>query len=221
MDETNKKKMVTDTSDEHEMQMVSYEALAIGLTGGRASDAILNQEKRGQAEAVNSDQLPTKGLLGADRHVFEAMGIKILDNQPTKDALFTLVELPEGWKKVSTDHSLWNNLVDAKGRVRATFFYKAAFYDRDAFIRPCRRFSIERNFSRDGYRETFYYEVRDGQKVIFSMEEPVPFITETGRRPEQDYNRSEEVEKEVRQKCAAWLVDNGFPSYNEPNAHWD
>jgi len=52
------------------------------------------------------------------------------------------VELPIGWKKRSTGHSMWNDLVDDKGRVRATFFYKAAFYDRDAFINFERRYDF-------------------------------------------------------------------------------
>jgi hypothetical protein len=45
------------------------------------------------------------------------------------------VSLPPGWKVVPTDHSMWSDLVDAKGEKRASIFYKAAFYDRDAFIR--------------------------------------------------------------------------------------
>lgn len=123
------------------------------MASGGSSQAIVAQEARGQQEVVNSDQLPTKGLLGAERHLYEAMGIKILTPGPgaehtlpdaKTDTLFTMVELPKGWKKVATNHSMWNNLVDEKGRIRATFFYKAAFYDREAFIRPCRRFKIGR-----------------------------------------------------------------------------
>ncbi len=40
---------------------------------------------------------------------------------------------------------MWNELVDDKGRVRASFFYKGAFYDRDAFINFNTRYSIEIN----------------------------------------------------------------------------
>src|SRR6185436_8068032 len=45
-------------------------------------------------------------------------------------------------KKIATDHSMYTDLVDDKGRVRASIFYKAAFYDRKADISFKRRFSI-------------------------------------------------------------------------------
>ena len=67
------------------------------------------------------------------------MGIKIIED---KDDLFMEVELPTGWSLKRTDHSMWSNLIDNKGRERASIFYKAAFYDRDAFINFNRRFHI-------------------------------------------------------------------------------
>lgn len=42
------------------------------------------------------------------------------------------VELPDGWKKVGTNHDMHSDLVDETGKVRASIFYKAAFYDRRA-----------------------------------------------------------------------------------------
>jgi len=186
------------------------------MARGGAGPMIQAQEARGQQDAVNSDQLPTRGLLGADRPVWEAMGIKIRDDLPTKDSLFTFVELPKGWKKVATDHSMWNNVVDNKGRVRASFFYKAAFYDRDANIHPVRRFTIERNYERKDTDDLIEMQVRDAKKAVFSVEAPMP--KKDGRR---DYSASEEVEKELRAKCAQWLVDNGYPDYNSCTAYWD
>ena len=56
------------------------------------------------------------------------------------DDLFVEVTLPAGWKKEATDHSMWSKLVDDKGRERASIFYKAAFYDRDAHINITQRF---------------------------------------------------------------------------------
>lgn len=214
-------KKVTDTSKSDPFGM-----LLEAMGRGGAPGMIEAQEARGQREAVNSDQLPTKGLLGADRAIYEAMGIEILtpgvgaehtlDGAKT-DPLFTLVKLPKGWKKEATNHAMWNNLVDDKGRVRATFFYKAAFYDRDAHIRPCRRFSVERNYDRTDYRDVLEFQVKDSKKVLFSTEKPLPKKSD-GR---EDYSVSEEIEKELRAMCCQWLVDNGFPNYNDFNAHWD
>lgn len=101
-------------------------------------------EKRGQMECENSSQLPS--TVGRDKDYdnvvaeYAKYGIKVIG--PSKgDDLFLDVELPEGWKIKGTSHSMWNNLVDNNDRIRATFFYKAAFYDRDAFLRFTTRYS--------------------------------------------------------------------------------
>ena len=99
------------------------------LTGGQ-DGMIERQEVRGQASFVLSTQLPIEG---SDDPAFEAMGIKFGD--PT-DTLFREAELPDGWKKQATDHSMWSIIVDENGVERAAIFYKAAFYDRRAHIRP-------------------------------------------------------------------------------------
>lgn len=103
-------------------------------------------EARGQMELVNSSQLPSKmNSYSKDNskllEIYEKLGIKVL-GQSKGDNLFLDVVLPEGWKKRGTSHSMWNELVDDKGRVRATFFYKAAFYDRDAFINFNKRYGF-------------------------------------------------------------------------------
>ncbi len=48
------------------------------------------------------------------------------------DHLFYDVTLPEGWKITPTEHPMWSNLVNNKGKIIANVFYKAAFYDRGA-----------------------------------------------------------------------------------------
>jgi hypothetical protein len=208
-------KKVTDTT-QTDPALLLLEA----MVRGGAPGMIEAQEARGQREAVNSDQLPTKGLLGEDRAFYEAMGIKIIEDEPgttsSKDAMFCAVELPKGWKKEATDHAMWNNLVDDKGRVRATFFYKAAFYDREAFIRPCRRFSVERNYEHPDYKNVLEFQVRDGKKAVFSVNKPLP------KKPDgrDDYQAMEPLEKEMRAECVQWLIDNGFPNYNDFGAYW-
>lgn len=107
----------------------------IGLTD--PSDAIEMQEARGQKELAGSDVLPSqiRGTRNSPdgREALERAGVRFGDYVES-DPLFRYVELPEGWEKRPTDHSLWTDLVDAEGRVRASIFYKAAFYDRDAFV---------------------------------------------------------------------------------------
>ncbi|MEK6880300.1 MAG: hypothetical protein AABY22_11860, partial [Nanoarchaeota archaeon] len=122
------KKNVTNTA-----QAVKNDPI-IGLVSAMNIPA---QEKQGQQQLINSSQLPRKwngyNHPRSLKEQYELMGIKVIENTKDDD-LFMNVILPDGWKKQGTDHSMWNNLIDNKGRIRATFFYKAAFYDRDAFI---------------------------------------------------------------------------------------
>ena len=100
--------------------------------------AIEAQEKQGQEELVNSSQLPkytNTGIRKAEaKEKYEELGIKVKSDSRGDD-LFVDVEMPKGWKVQATDHSMWSDLVDDKGHKKAEIFYKAAFYDRDAFIR--------------------------------------------------------------------------------------
>lgn len=112
---------------------------------GANPDAIIRQEKQGQQELVNSTQLPLK-LNDRDKTdtalvEYAKMGI-IVTGWTKVDELFGTFILPKGWKKVATDHDMYVDLVDDKGRVRASIFYKASFYDRKADIRLNRRFNI-------------------------------------------------------------------------------
>jgi len=81
------------------------------------------QERTGQLAFVANESLPIDG----PRDLLEAMGIEF--GEPIDD-LFIEARLPEGWQKVATSHSMHSDLVDDKGRRRASIFYKAAFYDR-------------------------------------------------------------------------------------------
>ena len=72
--------------------------------------------------------------------IFDALGIKVLG---VDDNLFWNVELPEGWKIVPTEHSMWSKLVDSLGRERLSIFYKGAFYDRRAFFSLVSRYTTK------------------------------------------------------------------------------
>lgn len=102
------------------------------LIATMGSGGIERQEAQGQRQLAASSQLPTDGL--TPEWAAEC-GITIA--QPSDgDPLFTDVQLPEGWAIKPTEHSMWSDLVDADGEKRAAIFYKAAFYDRRAFLRP-------------------------------------------------------------------------------------
>lgn len=97
------------------------------LFGGNP-DAIVGQEAEGQRQLLSSDRLPTK-----TRGDFEALGFTFGDPDPS-DPLFRPATLPDGWTREGSAHAMWSYLLDERGIKRVAIFYKAAFYDRDAFM---------------------------------------------------------------------------------------
>lgn len=89
---------------------------------------IEQQEAAGQKSLVQSAKMPKQG----DWETLKSWGVQRLNDV---DKLFCLCTLPEGWsKRPMGDTSFWSELVDETGTVKATIFYKAAFYDKDAFF---------------------------------------------------------------------------------------
>lgn len=87
-------------------------------------------ERGGQASLGNGTRLP--GIFnGCTKAHFEAMGIKF--HEVVND-IFYRVTLPDGWRIVPTDHSMWSDLVDNEGKQRAMIFYKASPWDMQAHI---------------------------------------------------------------------------------------
>lgn len=221
------------------------EAMLFSKEGEDPSKAIEEQERRGQLTILVNCQLPIKvngcisdnirfngitdGMTYDERkrivdnnkiefvkQQYERMGIKIIKQD---DNLFYSVELPEGWNTKSTDHHMWNNLFDNKGRRRADFFYKAAFYDRDAFI----NFNCRYGFTIlpfDNYESNASYEERkfkpwklfltDNGKRIKELKEIIPTTDE-------EYYRVDEVLGKIGR---AYLEDN-YPNWQDINAYWD
>ncbi len=94
--------------------------------------SIESSESRGQQELVESEQLPAE-ISAKDKSVLEAAGV-IFGAPIDGDSLFVQATLPSGWKKCKTDHPMWSEIIDEKGKVRAKIFYKAAIYDRKATL---------------------------------------------------------------------------------------
>jgi hypothetical protein len=112
--------------------------LLAGLVG--SSEMIHMQEKRGQCEVAASQSLPRKGLSDLKK-MLDHFGFRFVGNIEGDD-LFANFVFPEVWKLGPTDHSMWSKLRDPQGRARASIFYKAAFYDRDAHISANPRFTV-------------------------------------------------------------------------------
>ena len=63
---------------------------------------------------------------------YRRLGIEVVAEV---DDLFYEVVLPDGWQvKPHSDSAYWSDIVDENGKCIGDVFYKAAFYDRDAFV---------------------------------------------------------------------------------------
>ena len=226
-------------------ETVFLDALFYAMEGKNPSQAIENQEKRGQQVVVRNCRLPIKtnggipyecrfkgitndmdyderdsivndNIINFTKQQYEKMGINIVAEY---DDLFYSVELPEGWRIEATGHSLWNNLFDNHGRKRATFFYKAAFYDRDAFINFVHRYSFDIS-PFDNYETDATYEERkfkpwtlfltDDDKKIKELEEVVATT-------DKEYFK---IDDTLRKIGKAYLNEN-YPEWENINAYWD
>jgi hypothetical protein len=115
-----------------EMTLAALAAFLRGdnLNGTIASspNGIVEQEAQGQKNLIESKCLPISGDWD------KLMSWGIVKGEPVDDQ-FVLAELPQGWHLEATGSVYWTNLLDEHGTVRASIFYKAAFYDRKAFFR--------------------------------------------------------------------------------------
>jgi hypothetical protein len=175
-------------------------------------DAILRQESQGQRSFVDSETLPTEGGRYSDydeKAILEAVGVKfgeVIEGDP----LFQHVELPAGWKKVATDHSMWSKLLDDKGRERASIFYKAAFYDRGANMSLTCRFGVNKDYERQDSEGVAVAVVTDAGQVIHTTE-PIA-INDKGKPWEEGNQAVKTAIKWLEQRC---------PDWRNPGAYWD
>ena len=229
---------------EKDNMLTFLDALTLAEQGENPSKAIENQEKRGQQFVVKRQMLPKQsnrvalpgeiGLKGVSSDMkweerekivtrnnieytkkqYEKMGITLDE----RDDLFWSVTLPEGWEVKATEHSMWNALLDDKGRTRAEFFYKAAFYDRDAFINFRTRYSVSVSHVADPSSEydiwsksDYQGTVKDGDTVIFSTKCVAP----TG-----SYDGDDKIKDELMKELKSFMSEN-YPDYKDINAYWD
>ncbi len=229
----------------NDAMLTLMEGWILGQMGRDPSEAIELQEKRGQRDVVRHQRLPKKvnnhtisneiffkgvsndmsyedrkvivdqNLIEYTREQYERMGIRIIDEH---DDLFWNVSLPEGWEVKATDHIMWNELRDKKGRKRASFFYKAAFYDRDAFINFETRYQIEATHvapwdaEYDVWKKSDYRGiVKDGDKIIYET----AHIPATG-----DYDQDRKIEESLYEELEEYMKEN-YPDYKDIQAYWD
>ncbi|MCI3277482.1 hypothetical protein [Streptomyces cylindrosporus] len=131
--------MIRNTTHDAQNPGDSMLFLAASMGPGGVAQAVDEQERAGQAQLVNSTQLPTD-LRGGSREDFEAVGFQFGEPTPG-DHLFMEATLPDGWTRQASDHPMGSYIVDEHGRQRVSIFYKAAYYDRSAHMTLTSHFS--------------------------------------------------------------------------------
>lgn len=94
---------------------------------------IEQQERRGAEEMADADVLPVE-VRDDPLAAYEALGF-IFGEPLGEDPLFRQASLPPGWSRRRTGHDMWTEIVDERGARRVDISYKAACYDRRAFMR--------------------------------------------------------------------------------------
>ena len=182
------------------------------------------QEAQGQQDFVANETLPIK-FNYCTREQIEAMGIVYGD--PVDD-LFVEVTLPDGWHKQPTGHSMWSYLLDDQGRKRASIFYKAAFYDRRAFIDISRRYSCS-TVPVLGYDDPDY-RAGEWHCTVTDHDDAILWTSKTVG-PEPPYSHG--GDEKSRSKWLAWVesknalaltgrewLDENYPDWQDPLAYW-
>lgn len=225
--------------------MTFLDAWFLSERGENPSKAIENQERRGQAEVVRTSKLPKKlnshkvpnaifwsgttedmdynakreitsaNIEAYTRVQYEKIGITIISEA---DDLFWNVKLPDGWEIKATDHTMWNEVIDNKGRKRITFFYKAAFYDRDAFANLQTRFQLDVNHTGDPDSD---YDIWKASDIQGTVKDGDRIIYQTARVPAcSDYTKESKMKDVLWEDLYAFMNEN-WPQYKDVYAYWD
>lgn len=175
------------------------------------------QKARGQRAFVASETLPIE-INYNTREDYESLGFVF--GEPIDD-LFIRCQFPVGWSKRSTDHSLWTDIVDDKGRKRGSVFYKAAFYDRDAFMSLSIRYYISRepvggyedkpDLGRKSLWRGFVRDTATGETIWETDHCDMSRIKDD----REYYNFIDALQK----RAASW-ADNNLPDWRNPLAYW-
>jgi hypothetical protein len=204
----------------------------LGAIIANTPGGIERQEAEGQLRLIANAQLPIKVNSGPQvggEKVYTDMGIHVVGIDPS-DKIFFNVVLPEGWSKVPTDHSMWSDLRDQYGRKRGSIFFKAAFYDYEAFFNQECRFYV-RVEPIDAYKSDITYEEReampkvgrvyDCDKVVFETD-PVQLEAAATReaRDATYWAKQDSDKKDLSKQCEEWLNSHGYTEYKDVNAYW-
>jgi hypothetical protein len=191
-----------------------YNFVVASVAGGKG---IEESERNGQSILTRKkDRLPIKGTVGSAlyqrtapdemRRRWEAVGFTFGEViQERNGTIFVEAAFPPGWTLKPTEHAMWNDVVDEKGRKRAAVFFKAAFYDYSAHTFGLEtRYNVKGVYGRESNIEAYTVADWDGT-ALHTV--PVP--------PGLGYSAQDEYRKPAQQ----WL-DEHYPDNADPLKYW-
>ena len=201
-----------------------FEAMLSQEAGDRPGKDIEREEAKGQMEVCRqTSRLPAQYSFDADKQkaALEAAGV-VFGGPVEGDPIWVHAKLPERWKIIPTDHSMWSTLVDELGRPRARIFYKAAFYDRSCHTSVEKRFNAETKYPDSGTADPFFGQATDAGRVVWTSE-AIPNIDEEcpqggGYDVMQAWARGRPHNR-ARALASQWLDDNR-PGWDDFAAYW-
>ena len=183
-----------------------------------SNDFILNQEKEGQGQMVQSAQLPRLTNYDKEaREYYEDWGIKVF-GVTKDDEIFVDVQLPKGWKKERTEHSMWSKVLDEKGRERLKVFYKAAFYDRSAHVQV--QTFINRGVQMVSYWNGEYSDKNSPLEARVTNANGEMIYKESGETFKKYSKEYFNEKNRLKKNMEKWLKVN-YPEYQSHKFYWN
>ena len=183
-----------------------------------APNSIEREEAAGQAYLVQEEMLPKEIQSPDTLEQFIKLGFEFGE---VIDDLFVSAKLPPGWSKSRTDHSMWTGIVDEQGRKRVSIFYKAAFYDKSAFMRLNRRLSPSKRYVNypDGKWPKTQELIDSEQQVGIVLDGDKEIWVSSPLTPNED-QPSYKLSDRCYKIATEWL-NTMYPGWDDNMAYWD
>lgn len=202
-------------------EAVTLGTLAITSTHGAGEGLkfFTEQTDRMQAsqrqEMLKKQRLPIRfqdrGSIQDTESAAKRLGIEL----GTRYDVFYEVKLPEGWQIKATERSLWSNLLDDKGAVRGSIFYKSSFGYTEAFWRLHNRYYTTSKYVDSTGAEVSYDEHTHKVAVVVDAK-----TNGIAHKEPATLRRDWDAENEADAAALAWLTKT-FPDHKDPIAYWE
>ena len=180
-------------------------------TMDRETNVIEHMEEEGQQQAVSNTMMARE--MNPSKEEWEQIGFVFTDI-PGDDVLCMAI-LPEGWSIKATDHSMWNEIIDANGMKRGSMFYKASFYDRSAHMYLERRYGVCSSYVGDDYLTTEIYFGNAKEKLFVAGQ--VHISKDATRKERLAKYKKEDKLRAIAKKFG----DKNYPDWENVHAYWD